>query len=86
MDITNDLRTRQGTPVVLRNSDEGVILAEVLEERRRELYMEGHRINDMIRHDRPFPTHHPVKELTYGLTISLPLPDAERLNNPHIGS
>src|SRR5690606_25554615 len=43
VDIINALRAPHGLPVFASN-DEAEILAEVLEERRRELFLEGHRL------------------------------------------
>lgn len=64
------------------------VKAQVLEERRRELYLEGQRIGDVIRNNvalqpaagAPFP-----KGGLYGTQVCLPLPDVERNNNPNIG-
>jgi hypothetical protein len=56
----------------------------VLEERRRQLFLEGHRLNDMLRHDLPFPTGENHKGQAWGPITCMPLPDQERLNNPNI--
>ena len=61
---------------------------EVIEERRRELWLEGHRLYDIGRFDIPRTpvagTPYP-KGGSYGNTTCLPLPDVERFNNPNIG-
>jgi starch-binding outer membrane protein, SusD/RagB family len=80
----NRLRSAQGLPEYTP-SGEGHI-ADVLEERRRQLFLEGHRHNDMLRHDLPFPTgaNH-MGEFRGDLTC-LPLPLQERENNQNIAS
>lgn len=60
-------------------------LADVLEERRRELFLEGHRIHDMLRHNLPFPQGVNHKGQSYGPITCMPLPEQERRNNPNIG-
>ena len=63
----------------------GDVLDLVLEERRRELFLQGHRINDMIRHDRlEFPSGSTHKGVPRGNTTCLPLPEVERANNPNL--
>jgi hypothetical protein len=71
-------------PVGATNAD---LLAQVIEERRRELFAEGHRLGDMRRYNIPFT---PAAGTTYqyggvyGTQTCLPLPDVERINNPTI--
>lgn len=77
------LRASQGLPAVAPS--EGTGLALVLEERRRQLFSEGQRLNDMLRHDLPFPTGFNHKGQAWGPITCMPLPDQERLNNPNIG-
>lgn len=78
------LRASQGIPAV--TASEGAdLLALVIEERRRQLFSEGHRLNDMLRHDIPFPTGENHKGQPWGTMTCMPLPDQERLNNPNIG-
>ena len=64
------------------------VLAQVQEERRRELFLEGQRLNDMIRFKVPLVpapgTPFPVKGGTYGTQLCFPLPDVERNNNPNL--
>ena len=88
VEIINNLRERAGVPGTFESSDPDEILEEVLEERRRELYLQGHRLNDLLRHDLPFPdytgdgrTH---KGQIYGAATCLPLPNAEIHSNPNI--
>jgi starch-binding outer membrane protein, SusD/RagB family len=59
-------------------------LDDVIEERRRQFFLEGHRLNDMLRHNIPFPTGVTNRGDPYGPTTCIPLPEQERLNNPNI--
>jgi len=79
----NRLRTRAGLPL-FSSTDEAGIRAQVIEERRRELFLEGHRLNDMIRFNIPFPSGVTHKGQAYGNATCIPLPDAERASNPNI--
>ncbi|MDQ3387983.1 MAG: RagB/SusD family nutrient uptake outer membrane protein, partial [Gemmatimonadota bacterium] len=84
--IINGLRTRAGLPL-FSSSNPAAIQAQIIEERRRELFLEGHHLGDIIRYNlaltpatgTPF-----AKGGTYGNTTCLPLPNVERLNNPAI--
>ena len=64
-------------------------MAELIDQRRRELFLESQHLGDVIRYGIPVqpaagtPYHFGG---TYGTQICLPLPAAERLNNPLIGS
>jgi len=78
----NALRTAAGLPL-FSSTDPNVITAQVLEERKRELFLDGHRLNDMLRLNLPFDTGTTFKGVPYGATTCLPLPDAERLANPN---
>jgi hypothetical protein len=83
----NALRTRAGLPQYAGGTADQV-LAQVIEERRRELFLEGHHFFDIRRFNLPLvPAPGTVfsKGGTYGTTRCLPLPDIERLNNPSIG-
>ncbi len=88
VDIINMFRQRAELPV-FSSSDPAAIRAQVLEERRRELFLESHRLYDIVRLNIPLnpppgsPYH--VSGLTYGSTTCLPLPAIEKLNNPKIG-
>jgi len=63
------------------------ILAQIVEERRRELFLEGHRLGDFHHFglpilpaaDSPYPASG-----NYGKLSCFPLPDVERINNPTI--
>lgn len=89
-DVINALHAAAGLPdydVTGRTSNE--VLAHVIEERARELFLEGHRFADANRYDlplypaagTPFPNGG-----TYGEQRCFPLPDIERNNNPNIPS
>jgi hypothetical protein len=58
----------------------------VLEERRRQLFSEGHRYVDMLRHNLPFQTGVNRKGQTYSTLTCVPLPDLETRNNPNFNS
>lgn len=66
------------------------VAAQIVEERRRELFLEGHRLGDIRRLALPFlpaaGVAYPGGGGTYGDQTCFPLPDAERINNPNIGS
>lgn len=84
--IINELRDNAGLQHFASN-DEGEIQAQIIEERRRELFLESHHLGDLIRYDLP---HDPapgapfVNGGVYGDLRCMPLPDVERLNNPNI--
>lgn len=77
----NRLRSSQGLPAYVPSGD---VLADVVEERRRQLFSEGHRLNDMLRHDIPFPAGFNHKGQAWGPITCMPIPDQERQNNPNI--
>jgi len=64
------------------------VQAQIIEERRRELYLEGHRLGDIRRYGLAMlpatGTTYPSGG-TYGTQSCFPLPDVERINNPNIG-
>lgn len=63
------------------------VIAQLVEERRRELFVEGHRLGDMRRLSLPFlPTSGATYQYggVYGSQTCFPLPDVERINNPTI--
>lgn len=87
--IINMFHTRAGLPA-FSSSDPAAIQAQVIEERRRELFLEGHHLGDIIRYNLPLtpaPGTPFSKGGTYGPqgnALCLPLPNVERLNNPNI--
>jgi hypothetical protein len=88
VDIINGLRDKVGLPH-FSSTDETEIQQTVIEERRRELWLEGFRLYDIERKDLPLdpPAGAPYqtsKNGEYGTTLCLPLPDVERLHNPNL--
>jgi hypothetical protein len=64
------------------------IAAQVIEERNRELWLEGHRFFDIRRLNLPLlpaPGTPYRKGGTYGNNVCFPLPDVEVRNNPNVG-
>ncbi|MEZ4421806.1 MAG: RagB/SusD family nutrient uptake outer membrane protein [Gemmatimonadota bacterium] len=84
----DELRGAQGLPaLVLTGAEtEADLLAIVLEERRRQLWLEGHRLNDMLRHGLAFPQGVNHKGQSYGPITCMPLPEQEKRANPNIPS
>ena len=64
------------------------VLAQIIEERRREFFLEGHRLGDIRRFNLPLNpavgTAYVQGGGTYGDQRCFALPDVERLNNPNI--
>ena len=92
VNIINALHTKAGIPPYAGGT-QAEIQAQIIEERRREFFLEGQRFGDLIRYNiaiQPAPgTPFPVKGGSYGpntgLQLCFPLPDVERNNNPNIG-
>ncbi len=65
------------------------IRATLIEDRRRELFLEGHRLGDIRRYNLALTpatgAPYPVGGGVYGSQNCFPLPDVERVNNPNIG-
>jgi len=86
--IINASRARGGQGVFV-GTTQAEYLTELIDQRRRELFLESHHLGDVIRYSIALqpaagtPYHFGG---TYGTQICLPLPAAERLNNPLIGS
>jgi starch-binding outer membrane protein, SusD/RagB family len=83
VDAINRLHTAAGLPP-FSSTDPAAIIAQVYEERRRELFLTGHRLNDMLRLGIPFDSGTDAKGQPFGTTTCLALPDVETLNNPNI--
>jgi hypothetical protein len=64
------------------------VQAQLVEDRRRELFLEGHRLGDLRRYNLPMVplagTAYPASSGTYAAQSCFPLPDVERINNPNI--
>ena len=85
--ILNASRSRGGqTPFA--GTTQAEYMAELIDQRRRELFAEGHHLGDIRRYNIALTpaagtAYHFGGE--YGNQVCLPLPSAERLNNPMIG-
>jgi hypothetical protein len=86
----NNARSRTaGLPTfaLLPGATAASVKAQIIEERRREFFVEGHRLGDLRRYGLPFT---PAAGATYqyggvyGTQTCFPLPDVERINNPTI--
>jgi starch-binding outer membrane protein, SusD/RagB family len=85
--ILNASRARGGQ-TLFAGTTQAEYIAELIDQRRRELFAESHHLGDVIRHDITLTpavgtAYHFGGE--YADQICLPLPSAERLNNPLIG-
>jgi hypothetical protein len=88
INIINALRARHNLPA-MSAAEQADIQGTLIEERRRELWLEGQRFYDINRFQTRIPLTPPtgstfLKGGTYGPTRCLPLPDVERFNNPCI--
>jgi hypothetical protein len=86
--IINVLQSRAGQPAYSGPVTQAAVLAQIVEERRRELFLEGHRLGDLRRYNLPFAPATGTPYAfggVYGSETCLPLPDVERINNPNIG-
>src|SRR5439155_20894485 len=84
----NALHARAGLPS-FQSSDPTAIHNQIIEERRRELFLESQRLFDFIRYNLPLVpapgTQYPPKAGGfYGNQTCVPLPDIERQNNPNL--
>ena len=89
VDIINALHAAQGLPDWVPNNvnDATEILSHIVEERRRELYLEGYRMGDALRYGLEadaFPEGLNQKGQRYFSQTCLPLPQVEIDNNPMI--
>jgi hypothetical protein len=86
--IINTLHSNAGIPAYdATGASQADVLAQVIEERRRELFLEGHRLGDVRRYDLPLvpaPGSPYVNGGTYGDQRCFPLPDVERIHNPNL--
>jgi hypothetical protein len=87
LDAINRVRTANSVPVLAGPPPAGsAFTALVLEERRRQLFSEGQRYVDMLRHNLPFTTGVNRKGQTISSLTCVPLPDVETRNNPNFTS
>ncbi len=86
IEIIDDLRARVGLDP-FDGAGEAAVRAALYEERSRELFLESHRLGDLIRLDLPFrpAAGTPFRQGgSYGSMTCFPLPDIERRNNPNL--
>ncbi|MEO7962699.1 MAG: RagB/SusD family nutrient uptake outer membrane protein, partial [Gemmatimonadaceae bacterium] len=78
--IINTRRAQLQLPTYTGPTDAASIKALVLDERNRELFMEGgHRLNDLLRNNIPWKTGNDQNGVPYGNTTCMPLPRSERI-------
>lgn len=89
VDVINLLHAKAGIPPYAGGTA-AQVKTQLIEERRRELFLEGQRLNDMIRFQVPLVpvpgSPFPVKGGVYGDQLCFPLPDLERNNNPTLST
>jgi hypothetical protein len=86
IDAINRVRALSSTPAMATPPAGTDMTALVLEERRRQLFSEGHRYADMIRKSIPFTPPAGTanrKSQIFGTVTCVPLPDVETRNNPN---
>jgi hypothetical protein len=87
VDIINALHTAVGLPP-FNSTDPTEIMNQVIQERGREMFLEGHHFYDIRRLNLPLnpaaDTPYPIKGGTYGNLRCWELPDVERVNNPKL--
>ena len=81
----NKLRTKSSLPAYAGGT-QAEVRTQLIDERRRELFLEGQRLGDIIRFKIPQSpaagASFPAKGGVYGNQLCFPLPDVERNNNP----
>ena len=80
--------TRVGVPAYdVTGQTSAQVLTTIIEDRRLELFLEGHRLGDIRRYSLPLTPAAGVAYAgggVYGSQSCFPLPDVERINNPNI--
>ncbi|HEY7232910.1 MAG TPA: RagB/SusD family nutrient uptake outer membrane protein [Gemmatimonadaceae bacterium] len=87
----NVLHTKAGIPAYAGGT-QAEVQAQIIEERRRELFLESQRLGDIIRYNlqvtpakgQPFKGTFGTYGNDTGIQVCLPLPDIERNNNPNL--
>ncbi|CAN5745324.1 hypothetical protein BH23GEM3_BH23GEM3_04950 [soil metagenome] len=82
----NILRQHHGLPL-FQSADSDAIRRQVIEERQRELFLEGHHLNDLRRFNLPqlpAPGTNYRQGGVYGDVNCFPLPAVERVTNPNV--
>jgi hypothetical protein len=84
--IINTLESANGQPAFNPSSlTKATVLTQIIVERRREFFLEGHRLGDLRRYvlpPLPAPGSAYVSGGVYDAQSCFPLPDVERINNP----
>lgn len=87
--IITIFRAQSGSEPPLVSPTPDQLKSALIEERRRQLFLEGHRLYDLIRFgiepSPPAGANFPGGG-KYGSQLCMPLPDIEKFNNPKIGS
>jgi len=83
IDAINAARSAQGVGAIVIPAGANMD-SVVVEERRRALFSEGARLEDMLRKKIPFPTGQNHKLALYGPTTCVPIPLVESQNNPNL--
>ncbi len=81
VDAINRIRTKYALPLYAGGTA-AEIQAQVIEERRRTLWMDGHTIGDHLRYNLPFATGANHKGTMYSNNTCMPLPPAEYSGRP----
>lgn len=76
VDAINRIRSKYALPLYAGGTA-AEIQAQIIEERRRTLFLDGHRMGDKLRYGIAFPTGVNHKNVRYGDETCLPLPAAE---------
>jgi len=86
VNIINALHTARGLPATFASTDSATIMNQVIDERRRELFLQSQRFYDINRFNLPLipapGVSYGYKGGFYGDMRCFPLPDVERQNNP----
>ena len=76
VDAINRIRAKYNLPTYAGGTA-AQVMAQIVEERRRTLFLDGHAIGDHLRYQIPFATGVNQKGVRYGENTCLPLPQAE---------
>jgi starch-binding outer membrane protein, SusD/RagB family len=85
--ILNQLRSAAGQPAYSGGQTAPAVMADIVEQRRRELFLEGHRLGDIRRLGLPLSPAVGAPYVnggTYADQSCFPLPNVERINNPNL--